>query len=84
MTYLVVKCRGCGRLLLTRSAQKSRLCAYCGRKNLIKGAASLARAATAKGAQLLLQQMKKAPKRGETKPFKPVQGGYYGQIEDGV
>jgi len=59
--YLIIQCYSCGKLLLARSGQKTKLCTYCNTRLNIFRVRVLARAPTAKAASRIVIALKDRP-----------------------
>jgi len=58
MTYFIVVCNKCGRLLLAKVPQKTRQCPHCQNRIYIERAKVVASAKTAQEASKLIQTLK--------------------------
>jgi DNA-directed RNA polymerase subunit RPC12/RpoP len=65
--YTVVTCYKCGRFLLARTSQKTKLCPYCGFRFNVEKSRKVAFAKSAREASLLLRRLKSL-KGKEKKP----------------
>jgi len=56
--YLIIVCPKCGKLLIARSDQKTRLCPYCQKRIMVYKAVKVAKAKTAREASIVIQKLK--------------------------
>ncbi|MEM3737679.1 MAG: DUF1922 domain-containing protein [Candidatus Bathyarchaeia archaeon] len=58
MTYIIFRCCACGRLVLGRECQKTRLCGYCGKRNNLSESRVEAEAPTHREALRVLAKLR--------------------------
>ena len=56
--YLIIQCYSCGKLLLAKGGQKTKLCTYCNTRLNLSRVKILARAPTARAASRLIIALK--------------------------
>ena len=57
--YLVIMCYGCGKLVLVKAGQRTRVCPYCQKRILVEKARKIANVSSSREASEIIQMLKK-------------------------
>ena len=57
--YLVIMCYGCGKLVLVKAKQRTRVCPYCQKRILVEKARKIANVSSSREASEIIQMLKK-------------------------
>jgi len=57
--YLVIMCYGCGKLVLVKAEQRTKVCPYCQKRILVEKARKIANVSSPREASEIIQMLKK-------------------------